>query len=94
VLLSLRPCALLHAQVVPFFFYRGLERLTYSWSDRAFQALFTAVYAGNDDGRVLLFKWYATSNASWDLPDFCRVVDCNDGGVLRSVRAVQRPFDV
>lgn len=33
-------------QVVPFFFYRGLECLTYSWSDRAFQALFTAVYAG------------------------------------------------
>lgn len=36
------PCS----QVVPFFFYRGLERLTYTWSDRAFQALFTVLYAG------------------------------------------------
>jgi hypothetical protein len=34
------------SQVVPFFFYRGLERLTYTWSDRAFQALFTVLYAG------------------------------------------------
>eukprot|EP00878_Enallax_costatus_P025795 GHUV01027625.1.p1 GENE.GHUV01027625.1~~GHUV01027625.1.p1 ORF type:complete len:208 (+),score=33.82 GHUV01027625.1:291-914(+) len=33
-------------KVVPFFFYRGLEQVTYSWSDRAFQLLFTAVYAG------------------------------------------------
>lgn len=33
-------------QVVPFFFYRGLERLTYSWSDRALQALFTVLYTG------------------------------------------------
>lgn len=41
-------------QVVPFFFYRGLECLTYSWSDRAFQALFTAVYAGQSVIRVEL----------------------------------------
>lgn len=33
-------------KVVPFFFYRGLEQLRYSWGDRAFQMLFTAVYAG------------------------------------------------
>lgn len=35
-------------KVVPFFFYRGLEQITYSWSDRAFQLLFTAVYAGEN----------------------------------------------
>lgn len=59
MLLSLHPCALLHAQVVPFFFYRGLERLTYSWSDRAFQALFTAVYAGDHDGCASMVCWMA-----------------------------------
>lgn len=46
-----------HLQVVPFFFYRGLECLTYSWSDRAFQALFTAVYAGQSECMVLVQLW-------------------------------------
>ncbi|KAF8058347.1 hypothetical protein HT031_005665 [Scenedesmus sp. PABB004] len=41
-------------KVVPFFFYRGLEQLTYSWSDRAAQALFAAVYGGV---HLALFGW-------------------------------------
>jgi hypothetical protein len=31
---------------VPFFFYKGLEQVRYTWGDRAFQLLYTAVYAG------------------------------------------------
>ena len=30
---------------VPFFFYKGLEQVRYTWGDRAFQMLYTAAYA-------------------------------------------------
>jgi hypothetical protein len=33
-------------KVVPFFFYRGLEALKYSWGERAFQVLVAAAYTG------------------------------------------------
>eukprot|EP00879_Flechtneria_rotunda_P003831 GHRR01004071.1.p1 GENE.GHRR01004071.1~~GHRR01004071.1.p1 ORF type:complete len:321 (+),score=73.43 GHRR01004071.1:175-1137(+) len=46
-------------KVVPFFFYRGLEHLRYSWGDRAFQLLFTAAYAGV---HLAVFSWFWSSN--------------------------------
>lgn len=33
-------------KVVPFFFYRGLEALKYSWGERAFQVAVAAAYTG------------------------------------------------
>lgn len=32
--------------LTPFFFYKGIERVTYSWTDRTWQALAVAAYAG------------------------------------------------
>lgn len=39
-------------QVVPFFFYRGLEVLTYSWGERAAQAAVAAAYLGALQGQT------------------------------------------
>jgi hypothetical protein len=39
-------------KVVPFFFYRGLEALKYSWGERAFQLLVAAAYTGKGCGTL------------------------------------------
>lgn len=46
-------------KVVPFFFYRGLEALKYSWGERAFQVAVAAAYTAV---HVAIFGWFWQSN--------------------------------
>jgi hypothetical protein len=54
-------------KVVPFFFYRGLEVLKYSWGERAFQVLVAAAYTG--EKLMNLRRMQLGNNSTWR----CRV---------------------
>jgi hypothetical protein len=55
-------------KLVPFFFYRGLEQVRYTVGDRAFQALFAAVYTGEQRASTPISSIAATAHPTCHQP--------------------------